>query len=112
MPKSESEPAYLVGDIYLARLKWRKCTDFRPCVVIGAPKDGKVRVVPISSALELRNIRKDFLIEDTDIDFKATGLKKTSFASDEIQEVPLREFGPKWGRLEGDLAKRFWDWLG
>lgn len=54
-----------------------------------------------------------FLIEDTELDFKATGLTRTSFgAGDEVAKLEISDLIRKRGRLEGALLARFKKWIG
>ncbi len=101
------------GDIYLAKFTWNDCKDPRPVIVLDVLNDGKIRVAPLSSALGLYRAGKDFYIDERDPDFAATGLDRDSFVIDEkIRVISLSNLLIRFGRLEGQLALKFWRWLG
>jgi mRNA-degrading endonuclease toxin of MazEF toxin-antitoxin module len=69
-----------------------------------------VAVVLVSSS-ELYKPEEDFAIEATRAEFKATGLKRTSYAVGRaFVAVPLSALGKRLGRLEGKLASEFEIW--
>ena len=52
------------------------------------------------------------MIVDTDPDFQATGLKRTSFAAgDEIVDLRVAHLIRKRGQLQGGLLQRFLKWI-
>jgi len=101
-------------DIWLVRIQFRDCKDLRPTVAIQIlAKQNRAVVLPVSSALDLRRTTVDFLIEKTHVNFPATGLTRTSFVvSDRFRDLPFEAMEKRIGRLEGELAASFIDWLG
>jgi len=101
------------GEIYLVRAQWRQCTDIRPCVVVDVEADGTaVVVVLVSSARELYDPQRHFLIPENHPDFRATGLRRESYCwGDEMPRVSIARLGRKLGRLEGGLLRAFNAWL-
>lgn len=99
--------------IYDAKIEFGEVTYARPCIVTSAVVSGFFSVVPLSSARDLyEGLPFHFIIEDTDSDFKATGLLRSSFAvGDEIAELKIADLIRKRGRLEGELLKRFLKWI-
>jgi hypothetical protein len=98
-------------DIYLANHSWKNSVDARPFVLVSALPNGDWKCFPIS--------KQDydghpFEVLDSDPDFKATGLRMTSYIYDfRFEIVKAAEFVlpngkvARWGQLEGDLLKRF-----
>ena len=85
----------------------------RPCMVISSEIQGKLEIVPLSSALDLYRPGLHFLVRKDDPDFPATGLLRTSFiAGDQIREVEAARLVRRAGRLEGNLAGQFELWMG
>ncbi len=101
-------------EIYDANVQIGEVSYPRPCIITSSIIDGCFSVVPLSSALELyEGLPFHLMIESTDPDFKATGLKHTSFATgDDIAELHLRDLIRKRGRLEGEPLRRFKKWIG
>jgi len=97
-------------DVMLVRARLGYSVDYRPCIVVELPKPN-VAVVLVSAS-DLVNPAEDFLIDAARPEFKATGLKKTSFAVGRaFVAVPISALGKRLGRLEGDLAREFDAWL-
>ena len=93
-----------------------------PCLVtVTYIRESKALVMFMSSKLGLANESEDFFIYEQDEDFKATGLRYTSFIRksnskkgiSEI-EVDFADLNSKryFGKLEGELKTRFEKWLG
>lgn len=102
------------NEIYWVTLRWRDCEDRRPCVVLDPPDlAGKVTVALVSGQMDLYKGKPfHFLIRKDDPDFGATGLGGTSYvAGDELDEVDVGALEGEPGRLEGELAAAFRDWI-
>ena len=100
-------------EVFLIRATFGFSTDPRPCVILEEPQANLVKVALISSALDLHKPHLDFLIEESDWDFPATGLKRTSFVSGATFDEHSVSDLIKWlGRLEGSLKTRFVEWFG
>ena len=99
-------------EIYLARLRVRRCTDLRPCVVLAALPANRVLVAPISAS-DLYQPAQDFRLDATHPDFEDTGLDRSSFVlGREWAEIDGSRLEEYLGRLTGDLAQAFLEWLG
>ena len=87
--------------------------DTRPCIVLGVFKNGDAQVVPLSSHLALRGPPwQHFMIEAEHPDFPAAGLKKPCYVLGNcLRTVDRRQLLTRRGRLEGDLAKAFQEWI-
>ena len=72
----------------------------------------EVASVPFSSAEHKYEAWRDFLIRDTEEDFPATGLARTSHASGVFDEFDTTNLIKRLGRLEGELLDEFKDWFG
>ena len=97
-------------DVVLVRARLGYSTDCRPCIVVGLPTPD-VAVVLVSAS-NLFDPQVDFLIDAARPEFKATGLRRTSFAvGRSFVAVPISALGKRLGRLEGDLAREFTAWL-
>jgi hypothetical protein len=98
-------------EIWFVRVKLGHSRDARPAIVIG--KSGnKFAVVPLSSALALRQYR-DFSIRPSGPEFKSTGLNRESFAiENELAEIDASDFVKKLGVLLGSILARFKSWYG
>jgi hypothetical protein len=100
-------------DIFLARLRFGKCNDVRPCLVLYPPQNDTITVMAISSQETLFDFRSHLWIEPTHPDFRATALKRRSyFCGNEVDRILNSELGAKLGRLEGTLLAEFKDWYG
>ena len=100
-------------EIWLAHLAVGKSEDVRPCIVLGDEEDREWAVMALSSNLSLYRSLTDFLFRADDPDFVATGLRRESYVlGDRILTASKIDFVVKWGRLEGELARRFEDWAG
>jgi len=100
-------------DVYLVKIQWNTSRDERPCVVLSEPANGFVCVALVSAARDLINPAFHFLIDATHPDFPLTGLDRASFvAGDELRDVRIEDLGQFLGRLEGDLARAFEEWIG
>ena len=101
------------GDIYLVRAQWRESKDMRPCVVVDVVENKKIVFVSlISSAGDLYDSRRHFQILLDDPNFKATGLRKSSYCDDIVRQVSLEHLGKRLGCLQGSLALQFQEWFG
>lgn len=99
-------------EVWLARIPWGHSQDLRPCIVVEAEENGFWSVACVSSALDLYDINRHFLLDKPLPDFKATGLHRTSYVSDEpIHELSRADFHKRLGRLEGELARDFDRWI-
>lgn len=91
--------------------KWRDCTDQRPVVVIAPqwyidnlPRQD-VLVAPLSSAIDMQDTRRHYVIESEHPDFGATGLKKTCYvAVDYITSVTRTQLDKCVGKLSPALS--------
>jgi hypothetical protein len=103
-------------EIYLARIPFRDCNDVRPCVILDWPRDGRVKVFPLSAAADLYDPKDDFPIDATGPCFAATGLKRTSYVKGaRVFELGLETLSRRpMGRLTGELLEEFkgWSWYG
>ena len=100
-------------DVVVLALPYGHSVDPRPSIVLEPPKpDGSLCVILLSSHLELSQEWRDFFFDPSHPNFKATGLRRASYANgSEIH----RTRGPvlkKVGRLEGQLLRAFRDWAG
>ena len=101
------------NDIFLIRAQWKLSDDVRPCLVLKSLRQhGVVRVAFLSSAMDLLDQDGDFVIWDSDPDFAATGLKKTSYIPGRQPgyDVKRTELGRRLGCLSGELLKEFDRW--
>jgi len=93
-------------EVYLARLRVRRCQDVRPCVVLA------VLVAPISAS-DLFRPGRDFRLDTAHPDFGDTGLDRASFVlGDAWAEIDVGRLELYLGRFAGELADEFLDWLG
>ena len=81
-------------------------------MVVGNDMGGNLFVMLCSSQMDLYRRDIDFLISDTHPKFPTAGFKHTSY----VIEGPVIEVEPalvkkRYGRLEGDLAGSFLEWL-
>ena len=107
-----ADPAAL--DIWLvARHGVGKSEDARPLVVLSLLSSGNLEVAPISSASDLRGASwQHFAIDASHPDFAATGLPKSSYVlGDSLGTVRRSQLIKRMGRLQGQLAKAFQDWI-
>ena len=99
-------------EVFLIRANFGLSADPRPCVILQEPQGERIKVGLVSSALDFVSYQ-DFLIEDSVIDFPATGLKRTSFVSGAaFDEHKISDLIKELGQLEGELRERFMQWLG
>lgn len=102
-----------VLDIYFLEVKFRKCNDPRPCIVIHLGAGRVAALAMISSASGLARPGYDFEIRDDHPDFPATGLDRTSYVvCDKIVEVDVSRLTEYVGRFENRLAEEFKKWMG
>jgi hypothetical protein len=100
-------------DIHWSIVEVRTSRDQRPCIIVESGAGETVFVAPLSSQLDLYDRSRHFLIESSDPDFPATGLRKSCFVlGDFLRDIPASSVGKLIGRLEGDLALRFVEWIG
>ena len=100
-------------DLFRTIVRLRASGDQRPCIVLSEPRNGRVLLAPLSSALDLYSPTLHFLIRDDHPDFKATGLTKTSYViGNELRDSPVELLGDHLGRFEGELAGEFKKWIG
>jgi len=98
-------------DLFLVRARLGHSIDCRPCIIIEPAHEAGVAVVLVSSS-DLYNPAEDFCIDHMRPEFKATGLKKTSYAVGRaFVAVPLSALGKRLGQLGGELACEFESWL-
>ena len=100
-------------DVVLAAVRLGEVDYPRRCIVIEVCRDAVV-LAPCSSQFPLYRDGRDFPIYDDDPDFRATGLACSSYVI-ENEETPWVESGfvrKRYGRLAGDLARRFCEWYG
>src|SRR5476649_1429749 len=102
------------GQIYfIPKVDLGKANNGRPCLVLRA-SNHDATVCFFSTKIEYRE-RGEVVILDTDTDFKASGLRASSYIVDDLpQDVRLEYFkGAKLlGRATGDFKKRVEDWYG
>ncbi len=100
-------------DVILAKVRVGVSFKRRFCVVVEALPDGSVRVFPCSSNFEYCKERIDFEIHDYLPEFGATGFVRSSYVIEgDMQLIPPEHIRNKRGRLTGELAARFADWVG
>ena len=100
-------------DIFLARIRFRKCNDIRPCIILYPPKSGTVTVAAISSQERLFAYAQHFWLEPSHPNFPTTALTRRSYiAVNQIDTIEIGELIAFVGRLEGELAREFKDWYG
>jgi hypothetical protein len=98
-------------DVVLAKVRRGKSDYPCRCIVIEVRGDAVV-LAPCSSKFDLYRVRRDFPIYD--YDFEATGLACSTYVI-ENEETPWVEddlVRKRYGRLTGDLARRFCEWFG
>ena len=100
------------NEIYQAKIRIGFSDDLRPCVVIDPPFLGRLTVSPLSAQMDLYDPRKDFLLDSNHDDFPTTGLAKTCYAIGRFIEIDERKLGRYRGRIAGQLASDFAEWLG
>jgi mRNA-degrading endonuclease toxin of MazEF toxin-antitoxin module len=100
--------------IYLALIRLEDCNDERPCVVLSESSgENRILIAPISAQMDLFSPLLHFKIEKDHPDFKATGLNRTSYVmGNKLREIDSSDFIARLGKLDGDMAKRFQDWIG
>ena len=107
-------------DIYRAKIQFGKSVDPRPCIVLREPTQDPdappgtlvVLVAPLSSQMDLYDPSRHFLLDDVDVDFAATGLRRKSYViATAPAHVPVALLEKKYGALAGDLLVRFLFWL-
>jgi hypothetical protein len=65
----------------------------------------------ISSQLDLYDESTDFLIEDSNPAFGATGIRKTSYVTSTfVVDLDQSKLGRRMGTLSGDLLRSFEAW--
>jgi len=100
-------------DVVVLALPYGQSVDPRPCIVVEPPaRDGSLCVIPLSSHLELSQEWRDFQFHPGQPDFKATGLRRASYANGSEIHRTRGEVQKKLGRLEGQLLRAFRDWAG
>jgi hypothetical protein len=71
-------------------------------------KDGWVKAAPLSAALDLYRPGAHLLLRTDELEFKATGLRRTCYVNgDEIHDLGVTSLLKRLGRLEGSLARGF-----
>jgi mRNA-degrading endonuclease toxin of MazEF toxin-antitoxin module len=99
-------------EIFLARLRVRRCLDLRPCIVVALLPANRALIAPISAS-DLYRADLDFPLDPDHPDFHATGLDRASFIlGDEWAEIDTSRLSVYLGRLTGHLAEDFLEWLG
>jgi hypothetical protein len=100
-------------DVVVLALPYGRSVDPRPCIVVEPPGwDGSLCVIPLSSHLGLSQEWRDFLFDPEHPDFKATGLRRASYANGSEIHRSHGAVLKKLGRLEGKLLDDFRDWAG
>lgn len=100
-------------DVWIVAIPYGASRDRRPCIVLDPPAESRVAVAPLSSAMGLYNSMLHFRIPDDDPDFVASGLRKTCFANGtEIHRVGASALLKRVGNLQGELLRKFRDWIG
>jgi mRNA-degrading endonuclease toxin of MazEF toxin-antitoxin module len=103
------------NEIYLVRIRYGESLDIRPCVIIEAVSNKEIKIVVLSSSIDLYKAEPfHFLIEkEENPDFQNTGLKRTSFVDVEhIIPISISDLGKRIGILQGELLKNFQKFLG
>jgi hypothetical protein len=100
-------------DVVLAAVRVGEADYPRRCIVIHVGRDAVV-LAPCSSKFDLYRDGRDFPIYDDDPGFAATRLARSSYVieNEETPWVELDLVRKRYGRLSGDLARRFCEWYG
>lgn len=104
--------APLPNEIYLIKYEYGKSDYERPCLIVDEVVSEKACILFISSAIDLFDPLRHYLLEDDEPDFLQTGLECTSFIDCErFIPVPVEDLLKKIGQLEGELEQNFRAWL-
>lgn len=100
-------------DVVLAKVRRGESDYPCRCIVITIRSDAVV-LAPCSSNFDLFQDGRDFPIYDDDPDFKATLLDRSTYviADEETPWVERELVRKQYGRVTGNLARRFCDWYG
>ena len=100
-------------DVVLAKVRRGESDYPCRCIVIKVCRDAVV-LAPCSSKCDLHRDGRDFPMYDYDPDFKATLLDGSTYviADEETPWVERELVRKQYGRLTGDLARRFREWYG
>ena len=97
--------------VYIIKHNYGYSQDIRPCILLDFDDD-KARIALISSALDLYNPHKHFIIKKENPNFPLTGLKKTSYVSiDQIFNVKKNDLVKQIGILEEPASKELSSWI-
>ncbi|MCI0650975.1 MAG: hypothetical protein L0Z55_03745 [Planctomycetes bacterium] len=100
-------------EIHLCTVPLRGNIDRRPWLVVaaGPSKTDRFISIPISSQLDLYDEVAHFLLEQSDPDFPATGLVRTSYViANNPVAIHANRFVRRLGHLGGELRERFELW--
>jgi hypothetical protein len=102
-------------DVWLVAAPLGESRDPRPCVVVDVLADGTVELAVCSSQRDKYDPNRRriyFAIRDDDPDFPDTGLDRSSYViGSTLPKVRRALLKRRIGRLTGDLAERFADWI-
>jgi len=98
-------------DVVLAAVRFGMVDYPRHCIVIAVRRDGVI-LTPCSTKQSPGG--RDFAIYDDDLDFEAAGFRESSYvsANEETPWLSPSLVRKRYGRLTGDLARRFCEWYG
>ena len=100
-------------DVFRIKIRFGQADYPRPGVIVALSQNSDVRLVVISSKLDLYRPSEHFLIRDDHSDFSATGLKFTSYVvGAPIFAIKSNELLTRMGSLQGELAQEFKNWMG
>jgi hypothetical protein len=99
--------------IWRAKVSLGMSNDLRPSVIITPISNSELRLMLLSSAMELYRPDIHFLISDSIPEFAATGLKRRSYIIGEKVVLARPEHMQKHlGLLTGQLVADFKKWIG
>lgn len=97
--------------IHLIKHNYRNNQDIRPCILLHLDND-KAKIALTSSALDLYNPHRHYLIPKENPNFPLTGLKKTSYISiDQIHYVKKNDLIKQIGILEEPTSQELSSWI-
>lgn len=99
------------NEIYLIQAEYKYSHDQRPCIILEVGTREKIKLALISSAIDLYDASRHFLLDSRHPDFPESGLRRTSYImKDAVVEAEAKKLGKKLGELKQQLAKDFEKW--